>query len=85
MTKLLFMVRKNLIKLLENFFKLSLINLIKSFPFFDIKSAGSYTDRAKLTILSINQIIPALSSLIFDKNNNFNKSSWYLLKKDGGA
>ena len=39
------------------------IDIIKSFPLFPPKSAGNYKDRATLTIETINQTFPFLSSL----------------------
>ncbi len=49
----------------------SIINITATFPSFSPSSWGSYKLRSKLTILSINQTIPALN-LFVDKNDKNN-------------
>ena len=63
------------LKLKFSLFKVnrSIIHITKTFPSFSPNSAGSYKSISKLTILSINQTIPALNLFVNenDKNNLF--------------
>ena len=71
---------RNIISFLKNcYFKLrfslskanrSIIHITNSFPIFTPNSAGSYKLRSKLTILSINQTIPALNLFVNDNDKN---------------
>ena len=47
----------------HRFFDFTRLNLIESFPLYRPNNAGPYGDLASLTVLSINQTIPALNTL----------------------
>jgi hypothetical protein len=47
----------------ETYFEKSSLNLVSTFPLFTPKSGGFYKDRAILTVQSINQTFPFLSTL----------------------
>jgi hypothetical protein len=46
----------------EKYFDFSRLNVCRTFPLFTPHSAGTYKDRARLTIQTINQTIPLLST-----------------------
>lgn len=51
------------------------LNILKTFPLFEAHGFGYYNIRAKLTIQSINQVIPSLSDFakLSDENVEFKK------------
>lgn len=66
-------------------FRLSVLNILETFPIFVAYGWGSYKSRVQLTIESINQVNPALARLsrLSDKNLKFQKEliKSYNLKK----
>lgn len=56
-------LKRKIWSLFDGFFGLSTLNIINTFPMFTPRSAGRYKDRSLLTIQSINQSFPYLSSL----------------------
>lgn len=64
------LIRKIKLKI-RSFFHFTVININKNFESYSPASFGSYKDRAKLTINTINQVFPRLDSL----NNYVNKNT----------
>jgi len=62
----------------------SCINILKKFPMYEARGFGLYKIRAKLTIQSINQVIPALAGFKkkIQKNEDFKDELLKVLKKE---